>query len=272
MTTTIAYRDSLEGARLRYAELLSRAGEGPSLSAVSRVYAARAGRVWAGVAGIAGAGGLVGAAIVDGLHPYASQIQPTPTLVLMLCWPLMVVAYVVGALCADLRARRVATPRRTGDVHADLARLEEADPAAEVRARARKWAWASVALPMMAVAFLAPLSLHLLVALFYSGGLQGYDKWIEMSLVIVGHAHVALAIFYAVFAAKACRLDAAALEAQRSRREWSIYGWVVLVSAVPGVVLFGLPPIITAVTALFFHPLLFRGMTGTMIKERAALA
>jgi hypothetical protein len=103
-------------------------------------------------------------------------------------------------------------------------------------------------------------------------GLRNYDEWIALSLLIVGHAHVALAVFYARFASKAQRLHDTTLAAGRSRGEWSIYGWVVLISAIPGVVCMGLPPILTAVTALFFHPFLYRGMTRTILEERAALA
>jgi hypothetical protein len=93
-----------------------------------------------------------------------------------------------------------------------------------------------------------------------------------LSLAIVGHAHVALAIFYGVFAARAHRLDDAALAAKPSPGPWAIYGWVVLVSAIPGVVLVLLPPILTAVTALFFHFGLYRLMARKIIAERAALA
>jgi hypothetical protein len=265
----IAYRDSLEGARLRYADLLTRAGEGLTPSAASRVYAARTGRVWAGVAGIAGAAGVVTMTALRFLGPHTRGVSPT--LVLLLSWPAMVSAYIAGALGAAHRAKRALVPAETGDLHADLARLEQGWSVEEVRALANRWPWASTALPMMAVAFLAPLSLHAIAATFM-GALDKFDEWIALSIGIVGHAHVALAIFYAAFGSRARWLDDATLAAQPSPGPWAVYGWVVLVSAIPGILFMLLPPIITAVTALFFHPFLYRGMIRTLLKERAALA
>ena len=64
MTATAAYRDSLEGLRLRYAELCAERSGYPSPARAPSVFAARTGRIWAGNVGIAGAVVLASISIV----------------------------------------------------------------------------------------------------------------------------------------------------------------------------------------------------------------
>jgi hypothetical protein len=77
--TTLAYRDSREGARIRYAELLANRPDVTAFPGVSRVLAARTGRICAGTAGIAGAALMSIAALASLAIP---GIQLTPILLL----------------------------------------------------------------------------------------------------------------------------------------------------------------------------------------------
>jgi hypothetical protein len=279
MTTTtfsgtppaLAYRDSLEGARIRYADLLARLRATPVLPGISGVLAARSGRTWAGAFGIAGAVLMAIVAGVLAIFKLDAVLRGVPTSILLLSWPAMGAGYVFGRVLGAHRAKAAAAPRPSGDVHADLAELERTDPVARARDLATRIAWKSTALPMIGVGMLAPLTIHF-IAWMMLRPYSDVDIWIVLSLVIVGHAHLTLAFLYARFATRAGRLSDDELAAQRSRFEWRTYGFTVLASAIPGALLFAIPPVLTAATALVFHPLLFRTMTRTILAERQALA
>lgn len=270
MTThSLAYRDSLEGARLRYADLLTVAREEqPVSSAVSGVLAARTGRIWAGIAGISGAAVMASTALARAFHAHEA---PSPTLVLLASWPAMGVAYLAGNFAGHLRGRRVHVPRRTGDVHADLARLEEARSSAPSRGRAIALEGRSLALPMTAVGLLAPLTIHF--AFYQLGSIGGgFDDWISLSLMIVGHAHLVLVGLLWALARKVRKLTISEIAVEQSRAGWRILGWTVLASAIPGIVFLLIPPVLTTVTGLLFIPVLVWAMLGSLRRERAALA
>ncbi len=267
MTATLAYRDSLEGSRIRYAELLAERAVNPPLAGVSRVIAARTGRIWAGNAGIACAALLVLAAIGSLLQ------QDVPlTAILLLSWPTMLGAYATGCALGEHRARRRSAPAATGDVRVDLARLEAADPPSLVREQATELERTSMSRPMMAVALLAPLTIHFLVFdLLGHGTASSFDPWIKMSLLFVGHAHLALAAGCHRFAREAALSPGGALTQARSPAEWRAFEYAVVAAVFPSSLLALIPPVLTAATGLVFNPLLFRGMTRTIVAEREVL-
>jgi hypothetical protein len=123
---------------------------------------------------------------------------------------------------------------------------------------------------MVAVGLLAPLTIHAPFVFLLAQG--DVERWILLSLAIVGHAHLVLAAMYVYFAHRASKLDSDALVAARSRLEWSAWGATVAASAVPGIVFLCLPPVLTAVTGLLFNPLLCRGMVKMIVAERHDLA
>src|SRR5260370_38098921 len=91
------------------------------------------------------------------------------------------------------------------------------------------------------------------------GSLQarGYDEWIRVSVLIVGNAHIALAVCAFLFAR---RLHRSSLEEMHCRFHalWlKALGITVLVSAAPGVLLLAIPPVLTFVTGIAFVPGLF---------------
>ena len=269
---TLAYRDATEGARLRYADLLERTREGTALDAVRDVLAARTGRICAGLTGIVGAV-LMALAALGGrgglFRPALFEVPPSAFL--FLSWPAMGAAYAIGSFAARRRVDRLATPPGTHDIHAAVAWLERARPVPALRWQAAGYERQSVALPLIAYALLTPLTLHSPVCLA-TGGLGALDSWIRVSLVIVGHAHLVLAFLYWWAARWVSNSPTQAIVFERSRKEWSIFGFTVLASALPGAVLFLIPPILTTVTALLFHPLFFRAMIRTLRAERRALS
>jgi hypothetical protein len=266
MNMDLAYRDFVMGARVRYDDLVERAWQGTGINGASRVFATRTARIWAGAVGITGAALLAafGIAVLFGVQ------HPPVTLILLLSWPAMGMAYLLGAKVGAARIARLAVPPPTSDILADLARLEGARPVEVARAGAARLERASMAVPMVAIALLAPLTIHLPFVCLLSP--RGLDKWILLSLAIVGHAHLVLAAMYVRFAHRASKLDSPALGAARSRLEWSAWGATVAASAVPGIVFILLPPVFTALTGLLFNPLLCRGMVKTIVAERSVLA
>jgi hypothetical protein len=267
MNMDLAYRDFVMGARVRYDDLVERARHATGIAAASRVFAARTARIWAGAAGIAGTVLLVTVAIATAWFGWRSSFL---TEILVLSWPVMGAAYLLGRYFGAARVARLAVPRPTADILADLARLEGARPVEVARAGAARLERASMALPMVAVGLLAPLSIHAPFAFMLAHG--EVDRWILLSLAIVGHAHLVLAAMYVYFARRASKLDSEALVAARSRLEWSAWGATVAASAVPGIVFLLIPPVLTAVTGLLFNPVLCRGMVKTIVAERRDLA
>ncbi len=268
-TMTPAYRDSTEGAAIRYAQLLDSTRADTDIPAVARVFGARAGRVGVGVAGIVGAGALALATLSNAAGPSASS-KLSLTGILLASWPVMGVAYLLGRAVGAYRMAGVTTPRRTGDVHGDLARLEQEDPGAEARRVATRLERASIGLPMVAMALLAPLTLHYGVYALFDKHAD-FDGWVAMSLVIVGHAHLVLAALYWRFADKASRQSVEEIALAGTRPGWRVLGITVGLSAVPGALLLLIPPVLTAATGVLFNPLLFHWMVSKLVAERRVL-
>ena len=87
-----------------------------------------------------------------------------------------------------------------------------------------------------------------------------------MSAVIVGHAHLVLAGLVTRYVSE---LRSGTLSSHPALRIWGV---VTLVSAMPGVLLFGLPPILTGLTGMFLIYPMTRWAEATFRRERLALA
>jgi hypothetical protein len=122
---------------------------------------------------------------------------------------------------------------------------------------------ASLVLPAVGAALVLPLTLHMLVALVFAAPPPSFNMWVELSLYITGFTHIVFAI--------SCALRAHSLAAGRpAASAGKIYTWTVLTSCVP----FGLlvlPPVLVAITALPFIPML-RAMERVIDRERAEIA
>lgn len=105
---------------------------------------------------------------------------------------------------------------------------------------------ASVVLPSIGVALLGPLTLQLAPIMFlFSRPFAMFDQWVWLAVIVSAPAHLLFAVLAAWRADQLAR-GVAAISPRR------IYAWVVVVSCVPFVALYGLPPLAVAVTGLPF--------------------
>jgi hypothetical protein len=267
------YRDDQEGARLRLEHLLEQhAVELPySSQAFLSVHSARVGRIAFGVVTCVGACAMVVWAITS--LTLNKGTGGGLSAILFGTWPVALFAYGVARLFAYDLARRAALRdlRPSGDIHADIARVEATAPAFKRSAQALEGP--SLAWPMMGACLLAPLTLHFVLWLVVGRGpnlLVKFDEWIALSMIVVGHAHVALAALCWRFAQQARSAPTCAFgDGEELSIGWRVLGQTVLVSAVPGALLLGIPPILTAATGVLFVPLLFRAMRDAARRERS---
>ncbi|HEV8324437.1 MAG TPA: hypothetical protein VG389_22655 [Myxococcota bacterium] len=269
-----AYRD--DRAALRWRRASARESFGRALAgvpgAVRAVYARRVARALGGAAATATGLAMFLAAIGRATGVLNDEQRAgLLTHVLFAGWAIGVAVYFAALPLArtwlGFLLRRAL--RDTRDPHADLARLERASPtrlATEHADRHELWA---TALPLTALVFLVPLTLHFPIGWLLDDSMKArdFDRWIAMSAVIVGHAHLALAALCVRFARQARRRPLASLR----RAGWKAYGITVAVSAVPGVALFALPPVIVALTGLIPVPCMFAAAHAVLERERGVL-
>jgi len=123
---------------------------------------------------------------------------------------------------------------------------------------------AGLAVPIAGIALIGPLTLHMPFALLLGSGTRTFDDWVIVSAGITGPAHLA---FAAMSMQRASRLA-------RGKPAWrpgSIYAITLIVSCVPFIVLFAIPPILVALTGLPFLPIL-SVMESIAARERDELA
>jgi hypothetical protein len=271
-TGTMVFRDDIEGARIRYETLLeSLRGDDDRIAAAAGVHGRRTGRVWAGGAGVLGAAVLVGTSIYEGLFTGGLGAQRHEGVILFVLWGswlAMVLAYIAARAASKLGGPRL--DRESGDVHADIARLETSRPLDAARRRADRIEFRSIALPMMALALLMPLTLHSIVAHLANIG-RNFDGWILISLVIVGHAHLVLMALAIRFAHRARDMSIAEIKETHAKALWKTFGFTVLASALPGAILYLIPPLLTAATGLVVVPVMFHLARRWIVTERGAL-
>ncbi len=262
------YRDPRLSSRLRWEELLEDVErERPLRETTIRIGARRGARMAFGVVALAGAALVVQAAIAG----RGTDRSGALSVLLLASWAAAVVAWLVARAVAPwIVGRALACPAPTGDVEIDLERLE----GRALLPAPTRWAWAGAALPMAGVSLLAPLTLHLAFWAFFvrstADMLGDFDPWIVYGLALVGQAHVVLALY-------ACRHAQRLVEAplgsvDRVGGAWRALGMTVFASAFPGVVIFSVPPLLTAVTGALFVPALFSAMKRVVVAERCELA
>ncbi len=106
----------------------------------------------------------------------------------------------------------------------------------------------SLAIPMIGLALTLPLTLHLGFATLVGWGNGWFDDWVDISLVIVGPAHLAIA------AMCAWRAHELAMPQRLPMSTFTIYWTTIGVSCVPFGFLWMIPPGLVAVTALGLVP------------------
>jgi len=224
----------------------------------------RTARAWAGGVGLAGALMLVGTII------FKADLAAH---VLLASWGMMGVAYLVGWRVAGPRLWRRLTRRfrLSNDAFADLSTLERGGPREYAVRLVRKLERPALALPLATLCLLAPLSLHLVVAtLFLHCSVSEFSRWCVVSAVVVGHAHITLLIFSLVHVK---RLRAMLDQGQAHRISgvrsgmWALT-WTSVVGAIPGGLLYLIPPILVFLTGLLFVPLAFCWAAARAASER----
>lgn len=252
MSVAHVYRDVEVGLHARLdAGIRARANEVQTAHpALADIYARRMGRIAGGVVGVClGCALPLAAGLMSATNSNFDRGQLTIGLIAAVCVS-VATSLAARAWAREHAHRLLATFKLSGNVHADIARLESEHPVAALAARAERLERASIGWSLAAIALLAPLSIHLVVAGFWARG--HFDRWMLISYIIVGHAH----LFLVICAIRlAVRLRRAEDLIRFNERGWNAYALTVVAAAVPGVVLLALPPILTGVTGLFIPPL-----------------
>jgi hypothetical protein len=238
------------------------------------IHAARIARAMAG--GV----GLVGTATVGVLALTEARAELTYTLVgssvaALVTYTLVRFVFMLGAL----GRKDVRPPRLTGHLNTDLSQLESSDPLRSLVEQLSRLelsnleVW-STALPLAALSMLMPLTLHFgFIKLTSSESAESFATWIRVSLVVVGHAHLALMIMAIRFAKKLRRATLDELTRMSVHREWArAWGITIGVACVPSILLLAIPPILVAVTGIAFIPLMFILVHKRLVAERLVLA
>lgn len=207
----------------------------PIAPMMNQIFARRAGRIAFGLVLLVGVGSLAAAAWSGSVGSHSPARWSAARLVGLTWLVAILTGAVVRAIAARLRWR----------------------PAAEALFAE------SVMVPAAGIALLLPITLHLpVVVVVASAGT--FDFWVTASLWITGAAHV-------VFAGL-CVLRARQLVAGRiAITPRAIYVATLLTSCVPFVLLWAIPPLLVAVTALPFVPML-HAMQRLVDRERAEIA
>lgn len=254
--------------------------EAPFVDVARRVATRRVGRAVGGfVATVLG-----GSALLVGLaswlssgaeESYAHQVATT---LLLATWPIGILAAVFGRVVARSILRRGADEpiRFTGDLAKDLARLDADEPLAAMRRTAERWERAAAAWPLAALSLVTPLTIHLIVASIPNAAhdaslMKDFGTWIALSVVLVGHSHLAVLVG-SVRWARSLRERPTELLTVGLSRSWGVTLLVAVgLACLPGIVLVGIPPILVAITGLLFVPAMFVVTARCMQRERFAL-
>jgi hypothetical protein len=266
-----AFRERVDALRQR------RGAESGAAETARRVVVRRVG--WAAAGGV---GTLLGAAaLLRGLLSFTMEGKhgaAAATSLLVGAWPAALVAGL--ASCAAARAltsRALDVPLvLSGDPAADLARFEAADPLRRLRELAQRLEFGSVALPLAALSLVAPLSIHAVVCVLLGGGVwvplaEEFGTWIGISALIVGHAHLVLLAMAVGWASSLRRSETSVLRAGVHRSWGRALIVTVGVSAVPGIVLVAIPPLLVLLTGLAFVPAMYLAAAKRVERERLAL-
>jgi hypothetical protein len=254
------------------------AREWPERDAARKVAARRIARAAAGATGLLVGGGAFLSALADfAVRPSvwaAGRDSGLLTALLLSAWPAALVVWgLTRTMAGGAIRRRVHAPLAlTGDAGEDLLRLQREDSLGEARALAARWECAGAALPLAALSMVAPLSLHFLVrSLFAPVRVADFDGWIVLSVILVGHAHVALCICAVLWArALSERHTATLADGLRGSMLKALF-ITVGVAALPGVLLMGIPPLLVLVTGLVFVPAMYAATVRCMQRERFEL-
>ena len=265
-----AYRSVYEhmiGAKLAERE----AAYAAALPWLDRLGAIQRGRIARMIAGSVGISGAVALALTAALSSDEEPVLVLAGAILAMLGSWVVARVVLGLAAVGRRATAFAPPALSGDLKTDLELLETADPLRALEQRLVRSEGFGIDLLAIAICLLAPLTLHLLFVLAINGyDARGFSTWIRISLLLVGHGHIALAILTARYT-KRLRNDPFAGKTSIHRAWGRAFGWTIAVTCLPGILLVAVPPLLAAVTALAFVPLLFLYIQGRHHADHALI-
>jgi hypothetical protein len=189
----------------------------PELPALRDLLAARIARIVSGATGIAGAFIVCIVSIGD------DKVAPTAALLLSVAamfatWAITRIAFAF-APAKRLIPKKVLT--YTGHLATDVAAIDAMKPWPEVEQKLHAVESASTALPVAAISLLAPLTIHYPFAMvFFDADTDGFSKWIRMSLVIVGFAHLTLMALAIRFAKRMSAMATEDIVEMPIHRQW----------------------------------------------------
>ncbi len=213
--------------------------------ALAKIWAERRARTWAGMVAFFGI-------LASLLMNLAAPRGPMPARMFLALWPMVLGVYAV--------VRLVRPSLSKGDAFWALARAHDRS-------------FKSVAWPLVGSAVLMPLSIHFVVFVLIQGGsafgarsLREFSGWMGMSSLLVLLGYVVLCLMSVWFARELVgpmgRRDMGAKEGSKAL----VYS--MLASCIPGVVAFGIPPLLVGLTGLFFVPLCFQGISRLFWREQ----
>ena len=275
-----AYRDDDDILRGRIRELrkqrLQELFELPPV--FFQVYQRRVGRIWAGLAGILGFLGLVLGMLYVSLWLHASPTKWNFSALLLAAALFPVVAYFISQLFVGrLLLRKLLAPYQDeGEPHFLLESLRRLSVQQAAKESISTLERRSVGLLLVALSFLAPLTIHLVVSFLFTMGInwmENFGLWIAISLIIVGHCHLLLAWLSWGYSK---RISGASVEefALMQGAGWRALGLVTLSSFIPAIFagpLFFILMIMVGVTGLLFIPAMFGWARNVLAYERAEL-
>jgi hypothetical protein len=276
-----AYRSLEPVLQQRIAALRERyESEAPFVDVARRVAVRRVGRAAGGfIATVVG-----GSALLVGLASWLSSgteetyAHTVASVLLVAALPAGIVAalFAKAVACGIFSGRTDESVRLTGDLAKDLARLDAEEPLVSMRRMAEQWERAAAAWPLAALSLVTPLTIHLLVDWVTNLShdervLQDFGTWIALSVVLVGHSHLAVLIG-SVRWARSLRERPTELLTTGLSRSWGITLLVAMgLACLPGIVLLGIPPILVALTGLLFIPAMYLVTARCIQRERFAL-
>ena len=274
-----AYRsayDHIVGLKLAETED-ARAQLEPLMPGLRRIAGKRIARMAAGAVGMAGGLAMITFAIVTDRDATTTYTLVGSSIAMLATW-----LFGRGILGVARRFQRTRGPwgrlALSGVLDDDLARIDASDPRTELTSIENglgKLEAASVWMPATGVALLVPLLLHFLFISLVGNHTrpEEFDEWIRVSLVIVGHAHIALVVLCVLFAKKLRRMSTDEIAQMKINREWAkIWLIVIGISCLPGIILYLVPPILVAITGLAVIPLLITTLYRAILRERTELA
>jgi hypothetical protein len=263
------YRDHLQAAEIRRQQLIQRQALERLDPIYATIYRARLRRIY-------GATGALGALLIAAIW----AIQPLHYVGLVLGFPKIGYDYeytfvpvwffsgwlfgALGGLVAHLAAPALfarAFRRRAalgGELFRDLDALERKNANTLGREVVEQHARLSFGLPLAALILLTPLSVHGVVAIALGVSPIGFATYMAVTTFTVGHAYIVL-IFMAFRHVKLCQREQSCppAEGPPKHRGWSALGAAVAASCVPGILVFGIPPLVVALTGALFVPWIF---------------